>query len=317
MFKPEYIIELIKGNLSEEGYAHFLMIVSTNIRKYKWPNFIVISDVKSNSKFWSSDEIKELTHQFFEWIITKGKLDNLNKIPESYLSYYFSQIFISFISYCIKNHQQNEGLSFEKCKELVQTISKEDLINENIDGIDFVFHSEIDKQNILPQSEIDHALNYLSKIPILESTKQYKPLVRMAIGDILNTLKSPIPIHKLVDAVYKLFDQKSFIDHSLSEEPETYEVKPKRNPNHLLVIKSLLQGVSKDDARLLTDYLFKKSGEISLSELALKYNLPKSTLHHKVETFKKKISAAYIPENEEDGMLFIQNIYSTLDDHSN
>ena len=317
MFKPEYINELINGNLSDKGYTHFLMIVSANIRKYKWPNFIVISDVKSNSRFWTPDEIKELTHQFFEWVITKGKLDNLNKISESYLSYYFSQIFISFISFSIKNHQQKEGLSFEKCKELVLSVSKEDLVNENIDGIEFVFNNPINKQNISPQNEIDHALNYLSKIPILESTKHYKPLVKIAIGDILKTLESPIPIDKLIDSVFKLFDQKSFIDRSLSEESVTYEVKPKRNPNHILVIKSLLQGISKDDARLLTDYLFQKAGEISLSELALKYNLPKSTLHHKVETFKKKISAAYTPENEEDGMLFIQNIYSALDNQPN
>jgi hypothetical protein len=317
MFNPEYINELINGKLSEEGYAHFLRSISTVVRKFRWPNFIVVSDVKRNSIFWSSAEIKELTHQFFEWIITKGKLFNLSKIPHSYLSYYFTQILISFISNSIKNHQQKEGLSFEKCRELVLLISKEDFTRETINGVEYIFNNLINKQDILPQDEIDHTLKYVSKIPIPEATKHFKPLIKMAIGDILNTLDSPIPIEKLINAVYNLLDQKSFVTLSQGEQSANSEVNATISPSHMPIIKLLLQGVSKDDARLLADYLFKRMGEVSLSELALKYKLPKSTLHHKIEMFRKKIFEAYTPENEEDGLLFIQNIFFELDNQYN
>ena len=68
---------------------------------------------------------------------------------------------------------------------------------------------------------------------------------------------------------------------------------------------------------LISEYLFQSQGVMSLSELAIKYNLAKSSLHHKVENFRKKISRAYTPVNEEDGVIYIQNISITLDELSN
>ncbi len=42
---------------------------------------------------------------------------------------------------------------------------------------------------------------------------------------------------------------------------------------------------------MIYNLLFQKEGEQSAAEIGNKYNIPKSTLHHKVDTFRKKIAS--------------------------
>jgi hypothetical protein len=316
MFKTEYINELISGQLSSEGYKHVISVMSSFVRKYNWPKSIIVSSETSATKFWSIDEIKELTHQFFEWSLSKGKFDNLNKIPESYLSYYFSQILISFVANRVKEEQQKEGLSFEKCRELVISICKEDYINNTIEGKDYVFINSFSKDDIKPLEDIENALSYLSKIPIKESTKHFKPLVKIAIEDVLNSIEAPISLNKLTIAVFSLFNQKSFNILETHEESILIEDVANRNVSYEKIIQKLLYGLTKFDAKLISHFLFQNEKEQSLAELADLYSIPKSTFHHRVDTFKKKIANSYTPENEQDGIQFIQNISKALDKHS-
>ncbi len=316
MFKTEYIYEILSGQLSNEGYKHFISVVSNFVRKYNWPKSIIVSSETNATKFWSADEIKELTHQFFEWSLAKGKFDNLNKIPESYLSYYFSQILISFVANRIKEEQQKEGLSFEKCRELVISICKEDYINNTIEGKDYVFTNSFSKDDLKPLEDIENALTYLSKIPIKVSTKHFKPLVKIAIEDVFNSIETPISLNKLTIAVFSLFDQKSFNILETKEESIAIEEIARTSIKYDKIIQKLLYGLTKIDAKLISHFLFQNEKEQSLAELADLYNIPKSTFHHKVDTFKKKIAFSYTPENEQDGILFIQNISKALDEHS-
>jgi len=316
MFKTEYIYEILSGQLSNEGYKHFISVVSNFVRKYNWPKSIIVSSETNATKFWSADEIKELTHQFFEWSLAKGKFDNLNKIPESYLSYYFSQILISFAANRIKEEQQKEGLSFEKCRELVISICKEDYINNTIEGKDYVFTNSFSKDDLKPLEDIENALTYLSKIPIKVSTKHFKPLVKIAIEDVFNSIETPISLNKLTIAVFSLFDQKSFNILETKEESIAIEEIARTSIKYDKIIQKLLYGLTKIDAKLISHFLFQNEKEQSLAELADLYNIPKSTFHHKVDTFKKKIAFSYTPENEQDGILFIQNISKALDEHS-
>lgn len=313
MFKTIYIYELLKGQLSENGYKHFLNTISFYINKLNWPKNIIVSYDKGNFNIWTPDDIKELAHQFFEWIIIKGKLEYLNKIPENYLSYYFLQILVSFIAEKIKQEQQTVGLSFEKCRELVLDISKSDFINNNINDINYVYNKTINKKNIKHEYDISNAIIYLPKIPLTEKTKHFKPLIKLAIEDIFNTVESPIELKKLVEFVYDLFDQKSFFTSEFDKQSINIEFKESFNEKHNTAILKLLSSVTKEDAILILTYLFKSKGELSLSYLATEHNLPKSTIHHKIKSFKDKIFELYIPENEEDGILFIQNIASALD----
>jgi hypothetical protein len=316
MFKTDYIYELLSGLLSNEGYKHFISVVSNFVRKYNWPKSIIVSSETNATKFWSIDEIKELTHQFFEWSLSKGKFDNLNKIPENYLSYYFSQILISFVANRIKEEQQKEGLSFEKCRELVISICKEDYINNTIEGKEYVFINSFSKDDLKPLEDIENALYYLSKIPIKESTKQFKPLVKIAIEDVFSSIETPISLNKLTIVVFSLFDQKSFNILETKEESIAIEEIARTSVKYDKIIQKLLYSLTKVDAKLISHFLFQNEKQQALAELADLYNIPKSTFHHKVDTFKKKIASSYTPENEQDGILFIQNISKALDEYS-
>jgi hypothetical protein len=68
---------------------------------------------------------------------------------------------------------------------------------------------------------------------------------------------------------------------------------------------------------MIFQYLFNNEDEKSISELANLYGIPKSTLHYKIDSFKKKISKNYTPNNEQDGIIFLQSISKILDEISN
>lgn len=314
MFNIAYIKELLEGKLSENGYKHFLSIISYYIKKYNWPKNIIVSNEINQSRYWSQDDIRELSHQYFEWIISKGKLDYIHKIEESYISYYFTQILISFVANRIKDNQQKQGLSYEKCKELILDITNEDYIIRNIDGIDYTYNQTINKEDIKIDFEINQAINYLSKIPITEKTKHYKPLVKIAIEDVLNAIESPISVEKLIKFVYILFDQKSFETINFSEDDGNIEFELSNNEQYKASITTVILGLSKNEGKFISEYLFQSEGKASLAELAVKYDLPKSTIHHKIENFKKRIINSYVPKNESDGILFIQKIANALDE---
>jgi hypothetical protein len=312
MFETEYIYELTGGNLSKKGYSSIISCIAYYVRKYHWSKNIIVSETAS-SNYWSTDDIKELAHQFFEWAITKKKFEYLNKISASYLSYYFLQILISYVANRVSEEQQKIGLSFEKCKELVAETGKEKYFYKEVKGTAYLFNNSFENEDIKSESEIDNSLKYLSHYRIPESTKHYKPLVSMALEDIFNVVESPVALPKLVKTVFELFDQSAFTEAS-NEAMYLEETQETDNRKYKSINKNILNGVSKEDAQIILAYLFQSKGEVSLSGLGEKYGIVKSTLHHKIESFKKKIATNYIPENEEDGILFLQNLSAALDE---
>jgi hypothetical protein len=312
MFKTEYIFELVSGNLSEKGYKSIIGSIAGMTRKFRWQKSIITSD-SNNSDSWSADDVKELTHQFFEWVIDKGKLAYLNKIPENYLSYYFTQIFISFVANQISEEQKKRGLSFDKCKELVATIGKEKYFVKEIRGTEYMFVKPFEDNDIKSEFEIDNSIKYLSHYPIHKPTQHYKPLITMALEDIFNVVECPVSLPKLIKTVFDLFEQSSF-PVMTDEKAYQMEVPLSDSQKYKSVIKTLLEKLDRTDARIISEYLFQSDGEVSLSTLSDKYKMPKSTLQHKTETFKKKIFENYIPENEDDGISFLRNLSSALDE---
>ena len=115
----------------------------------------------------------------------------------------------------------------------------------------------------------------------------------------------------MASAVFQLLDQSSF---SLNDENKETATIQTDEANYTSSITRIIEGVSKVEAHIYLDYIFQDSGKVSLSDLASKYNMPKSTLHKKIEDFKKKIYSSYIPENEEDGILFLQYLANKLDE---
>ena len=305
MFKEEYIIELISGRLTQKGYANIVSSVASMARRFNWQKDIVVSE--SFGTCWNDDDVKELTQQFFEWIITNGKLNYIDKVPHEYLSYYFTQMLVSFVSNRIKEEQQKVGISFQKCNVLVREIADE--YYKPVSHMDKSYvKSNLASENVWINN-LEDAVKYLSHYPITEETKHYKPIVKLAVEEVLIAADAYVSIDSLVNAVYGLLDQSSFsVNVDESETENSYDCK------YDSAIAIILEGINSTDAHIFLNYVFGDEQKMSLSEIAVKYNVPKSSIHKKIEDFKNKIFNVYMPENEDDGICFLQNLAQSLDD---
>lgn len=305
MFKKEYIIELISGRLTQKGYANIVSSVALMARRFNWQKDIVVSESFGN--YWNDDDVKDLTQQFFEWIITNGKLDYINKVPHEYLSYYFTQMLVSFVSNRIKEEQQKVGISFQKCNALVREIADE--YYKPVSHMDKSYvKSNLASGNVWINN-LEDAVKYLSHYPITEETKQYKPIVKLAVEEVLIAADAYVSIDSLVNAVYGLLDQSSF-----SVNVDESETENSCDDKYDSAIAKILEGIDSTDAHIFLNYVFGDEQKMSLSEIAIKYNVPKSSVHKKIEDFKNKIFNVYMPENEDDGICFLQNLAQSLDD---
>ena len=305
MFKEEYIIELLSGNLTEKGYSNIVGTIALMVRKYQWQKNIVVSE--NVGVDWTIDDIQELSQQFFLWIIENDKLKYLDKIPYEYISYYFTQMFISFVSDRIKTEQQKIGVSFNKCEELVREICVEDY-----DEIKIGNKTYVSSKGTSPNIQIDNLddiLKYMPKYVIKPTTKHFKPLVKMAIDDVMTTADGFVQIETLVKSVYLLLDQSSLFEDiyaRVDNKEQTDDYTP--------YVMKILEGINKTDASIFWDYIFGDSAKMSLFDLDQKYNLPKSSIHNKISNFKKKIFSSYMPTDENDGIYFLKILANSLDE---
>lgn len=246
MFKEEYIIELISGRLTQKGYANIVSSVALMARRFNWQKDIVVSE--SFGTYWNDDDVKELTQQFFEWIITNGKLDYINKVPHEYLSYYFTQMLVSFVSNRIKEEQQKVGISFQKCNALVREIADE--YYKPVSHMDKSYvKSNLASGNVWVNN-LEDAVKYLSHYPITEETKQYKSIVKLAVEEVLIAADAYVSIDSLVNAVYGLLDQSSF-----SVNVDESETENSCDGKYDSAIAKILEGIDSTDAHIFLNYV--------------------------------------------------------------
>ena len=203
MFKVKFLLELISGKLSEEGYANILGSIAAMVRSHHWKKTIIVSS--NSDEEWSDEDIRELSHMYFEWIIANNKLKYINKISHDYISYYFTQMLVSFVANKIKEEQQKTGISFQKCLELVKIICEEEYEHSIISRKNYVKALDCCSEKII--EEVDDIIKYMPHIPVNESTRQFKPIVKMAIEDVLMSADGYLSIENLCKAIFKLFDQ--------------------------------------------------------------------------------------------------------------
>ena len=79
------------------------------------------------------------------------------------------------------------------------------------------------------------------------------------------------------------------------------------------LIEQIIRKIKKEDISIYLDYFFSEPKK-PLGFISEKYNLPKSTVHHKTNQFKKIIAESLIPENEQEGVWFLENLHKTLDE---
>ena len=147
--------------------------------------------------------------------------------------------------------------------------------------------------------DLSDIIKYMPRYVIKETTKHFKPLVKTVVDDILVDTDDSVSMDALIKSVYEQLDEA--LQGNDEEDYSPY-------------VKMILSNVTKEEANLYLDYLFGDENIVSLSDLAKKYNMPKSTVHSKVMNFKQKIFTTYIPKNEEDGISFLKNLANSLDE---
>lgn len=312
MFKEEYILDLLSGHLTQEGYASIVGSIASMVRRYQWQKNIIVSG--NNDTNWCEDDYLELSQLYFEWIISNDKLKYIDKVPLEYLSYYFTQMFISFVANRIKEEQQEIGISFQKCEELVKTITEENYEVVRISNTIFVSNVAPASKTII--NDLAEITRYLPRYSIKPTTKHYKPLVKMVVDDIMSEVKDLVSFNLLCSTVFNLLDQSEINNSDIGMSNEVAEeiIEEDKYDSY---IKKILDGLTKTDVQVILEYVFDNSNNISLSDLSSKYGIPKSTLSKKINDFKNKIFSTYMPENEADGESFIKKLAYSMDEMAN
>jgi hypothetical protein len=310
MFKEEYILDLLSGQLTQKGYASIVGSIGSMVRRYHWQKNIVVSGCHDSN--WSDDDIIELSQQFFEWLIINGKLKYVDKVPYDYLSYYFTQMLVSFVSIRIKKEQQKVGISFQRCQELVKDICEESYTTFIIAGKVYIGNNS--SSSDVPINDLSEIIRFLPHYIIKPTTKHYKPLVKMIVDDIMADLHNLVSLDLLTKTVFNLLDQSALQD--LSKENDSSLTNQIEEHKYDSYIQTILDGITKKEAQMLLEYIFQDSARVSLSDISNKYGIPKSTVSKKINDFKKKIFVTYMPENELDGECFLKKLAYSLDELS-
>ena len=310
-FETNHINDLIAGSLSPTGYKHIIGVISYYVKKNNWPiNIVVTNSVTHN---WSSPDFEELAHEFFEWVLSKNKLQYVGKIPMEYRSFYFLQLLISFVSEKIAQIQTQTGISFKVIRNNTLDILNADFCKiENTNSIHW-FNSQVSGIAPISFDLVQSKIQYLPKVRLISKSTRVKPLIKNVLSQVFDVCEQPIEEGILIKIVYSLFDQSYFHAEEQFEKTSTdNNIYDHAIQNHNEVINSITKTLSKTECTLILSYLF-ADHQPSLEELSAKFNLPKSTIHFKISSFKKKIQANYQPENQEDGEIFMKNIYDALD----
>lgn len=307
MFKDYVIVELLSGNLSEESYLDILSTIGSMVNRYNWPKTIIVSDNPSDR--WEDDDIKELAHSYFGWLVDKEKLKYIAKIPQNYIGYYFAQMLVSFVSDRIKEEQMKAGLSFRQCKEMVFRFCQEDFIINEINNESYVCVDESSAFKLA--KDIDDLPKYLTRHPIDPIKNNAKSMIRLAVEDVLNTVNGSIPISKLYEIVYMLCRTEA---KTTDVDSIQYKEKEETDCDYNESIQRIVSEMNPADAPIILDYLFQDKGKVSLSEMEEKYKIPRSTIHYKMEAFRQSIGRYFRPESDEDGIKFLKKLASTLDE---
>ena len=304
----QHIIDLSKKELSQEGYKKLISLVRHFINKYNWPKQIL--DETDNQNYdWHLEEIILFTHQFIAFLFEKNKLKNIDKIPEEYIEYYFHQVIVTYVSSKIQQFQKRTGISYETVKRIVKEILTQSCISTELK--EKMYWAEEEKYNneILPDSEIESQVSFLPKIPIHSDTKHFKPLVINAVSDIFSLTETSIEENLLIKMTYSLLDQSSFLEiDTEDDEQEDFDDEMINSR-----IKQIIQKMDSEDIPLLLDYFFREKS-FSLSELAEKNNIPKSTVHYKMNKFKELLQEILVPNNEDEGKYFLKKLHKKLDE---
>jgi hypothetical protein len=309
-----FIRELVDKNLTRDGYKGLLKFVHAVVKKYRWPK-IMIGECGDPKTPWREEEIIVLAHRFIVYLYDEKKLDYMAKVPEAYVKHYFTQILVGFAAKTIASIQNNTGLSYESIKRISIPILKDSYFSRRIEGATYWWVEAFFDGNVVNPQQIEEKIQYLSRIPLSENTKHYKPLVNDAVYTVFSLIDSPIEESVLLKTIFSMFDQTSIsIDqndaNAMLEHPDDGVAEDDAEIHQ--IIKTIFQKTDPAGFPLIHDYLFDEE-KTTIEQLSKKYAIPKSTVHHRIAQFKETIRTYFTPKNDETGLIFLKILKKKLE----
>jgi hypothetical protein len=309
-----FIRELADKNLTRDGYKGLLKFVHAVVKKYRWPK-IMIGECGDPNTPWREEEIIVLAHRFAVYLYDEKKLDYIAKVPEIYVKHYFTQILVGFAAKTIASIQNDTGLSYESIKRISLPILKDSYFSRRIEGATYWWvKTSFDVDAVNPR-QIEEKIRYLSRIPLSENTKHYKPLVHDAIYTVFSLIDSPIEESVLLKTLFSMFDQTSISmtqndASAMFKHPDDSVASDDAEIHQKIAI--IFQKTDPGDFPLIHDYLFNEK-KITIEQLSKKYSIPKSTVHHRITRFKKTLRTYFTPKNDENGLTFLKSLKKKLE----
>ena len=305
-----HIKDLKKKQLSIKGYNSLVWLVSHFISKYNWPKQI-LEEAENRTSDWNKEDIIQFTHQFIAFVYEKDKLKNIEKIPDNYLEYYFHQIIVTYVASRVRTAQMKMGISYDAVRRILKDELPSKYKKIKKDGkLYWGKREERDNERFLPSTEIENIISYLPKIKPKVDSKQYKPNVMKALNRIIDNTDSFIEEDLLIKITYGLIDSRPY-DELINNEIYIEEdiIEEQKINSAITIIKDQLQY---NEIPLLIDYFFINQ-DISVRDLSKKYDIPKSTIHHRLDKFKRLLNENYQPASEKEGLYFLEKLHKLLD----
>ena len=306
----QHIKDLSRKQLSIKGYNRLIILIWHFIIKYNWPKQI-LEEAENQTSDWNKQDIIQFTHQFVAFIYENGKLKNIEKIPDDYLEYYFHQIIVTYVASRVREAQMKMGISFDAVRRILKDELPSKYKKIEKDGKKYWGKEEDeDNKRRLSNTEIQNIISYLPKIKPQVGRKQYKPIVIRGLNRIFDSTETFIEEDFLIKIAYESIDRRPFdelIDNDIYIEQDPFD---EQKINDALT--NIINALENNEIPLVIDYFF-IGQDISLRELANEYDIPKSTIHHRLDKFKRLLNENFQPASEKEGLYFLEKLHKLLD----
>jgi hypothetical protein len=310
-----FLDELLSGTISNEGYRQFLHFIRKTVSIRRWPIIILGENVSGDS--WNNETLASFAHQFLSDMIQKKKITCLSHIPPEARFAYMSMFLAQYAADQIRQHQQKSGFSYAQIKRCTKNILQKSpkLFCHQAIGSKNMWRLCHSRQIVkLSESEIIDLVKHLPKCYIKPDETRIDVYVKERLKDILGIADTDVEENVLMLLLYENLCQRpqicsSDFERIADEHPSENDIQE----NHKEKIDLILSKLDETDCKILKEYFFKTPDE-SLKDGAERLSIPKSTLHHRLNHIKSLISKTFPPCSEQDGLLFLEKLRSTLDD---
>lgn len=323
----DFIKELLSGQLTSDGYHQYQRFIIYQIRKYRWPVYIVKE--RQTSLFettWDSEAYSSFSHQFMVFLIEKNKISIFENIPKGGRFAYLSLIMAQYVADQIRIYQNRFGISYSKVKRsALKTLNSAPnvFVSQIIDKKTFWALVGVENNPLMTNEKMRSEIHFLPPIylDIQKLTDQIKIRIHIQVEerlkDILHIVNAPVEEAFLIKEVWNAFPKVStetiFTIEALPD-IESGKIEDEIQTDHEVSISAIMTKMDDMDKQILSHYFFRQT-EINLTQASKDLLIPKSTLYYRLKNINNTIRSHFTPHSEADALIFLEKFQTILNNN--